>query len=167
MTAAGVADLERFGEWFVVAGPHPARRANSVDPLGDPGRSRDPALDLAGGFFRSHGKSVLVKVAAVPGEGQEVEPLVVSRSFRHRDPSAVIEETMPASGGPPARAIASAPGGFWRGRAVGIDDWIGIFDLATEPAVQRRGLGRTVLDALLAWGADQGARLAGVSIFWR
>ena len=194
MTVAGIADLERrglhafaglitepIGEWFVVAGPYSARRANSVYPIGDPGRSRDAAVDLASEFLRCHGKPVLVKAAALPGARHEIEPLLVARSFRPEAPtdvhtralscrltdrsaSAVVEETLPESGGPAARAIASADGGFGRGRAVVIDGWVGIFDLATEPAVQRKGLGRTVLDSLLVWGADQGAKRAFLQV---
>ena len=109
MTVAGIADLERrglhafaglitepIGEWFVVAGPYSARRANSVYPIGDPGRSLDAAVDLASEFLRSHGKPVLVKAAALPGDRHEIEPLLVARSFRPEAPTDVHTRACPA-----------------------------------------------------------------------
>lgn len=193
MTAADIADLERrglqafsglitkpIGEWFVVVGPSSARRANSVYPIGNPGRTLDSALEVASEFLRSHGKPVLMKVAAMSGEAHEIEPLLVARSFRPEAPTEVrtmslrqdphlsgeafIEEAFPGAGGPAARAIASVPGGFGRGRAVVMGNWIGIFDLETESGVQRRGLGRTVLGSLLTWGANQGAERAFLQV---
>ncbi len=194
MTAVDIADLEirglqafsglirkPIGEWFVVVGPSSARRANSVYPIGNPGLAMDSALAVASEFLRSSGKPVLVKVAAAPGESHDLEPLLVSSAFcpesptevrtmelLRRDPrpldKAFIEEALPGPGGPAARAIASIPGGFGQGRAVVMDDWIGIFDLETESGVQRKGLGRTVLDSLLAWGAGLGAERAFLQV---
>lgn len=194
MTAADIADFERrgleafsglvkrpIGEWFVVVGPSSARRANSIYPIGDPGRALDSALGVASEFLRSHGKPVLVKVAAAPGETHDLEPLLLSDAFCpesstevHTMPlsrldlrlsgKAFIEEALPVSGGSTARATASIQGGFARGRAVVMDDWIGIFDLETEPGVQRSGLGRTVLGSLLAWGAGQGVERAFLQV---
>ena len=194
MTAADIADLERrgleafsglvkrpIGEWFVVVGPSTARRANSIYPIGDPGRALDSALGAAGEFLRSHGKPVLAKVAALPGERHDLEPLLLSRGFCPEAPTEVhtmalsrldhrmagkasIEEALPGPAGSTARATASSPGGFVRGRAVVMDDWVGIFDLETEPGVQRSGLGRTVLGSLLAWGAGQGVDRAFLQV---
>jgi GNAT superfamily N-acetyltransferase len=194
VTAADIADLETrglqafselikkpIGEWFVVVGPSSARRANSVYPIGNPGRAWDSALEVAGEFLRSHGKPVLVKVAAAPGESHDLEPLLVSSAFcpeaptevltmplSRRDPQlsdkVFIEEALPGAGGPAARAIASIPGGVGRGRAVVMDEWIGIFDLETESGVQRKGLGRTILGSLLAWGAGLGAERAFLQV---
>lgn len=194
MTTADVADLEHWGlqafsglikkpigEWFVVVGSSSARRANSVYPIGNPGRALDSALDVASEFLRSYGKPVLVKVAAVPGESHDLEPLLVSSAFCPEAPTEVrtmplsrrdlrvsgkafIEEALPVPGGPTARATASIPGGFARGRAVVMDEWIGIFDLETESDVQRKGLGRTVLGSLLAWGAGLGVERAFLQV---
>ncbi len=194
MTAADIADLERrglqafsglikkpIGEWFVVVGPSSARRANSIYPIGDPGRTLDSALEVASEFLRSHGKSVMVKVAAVPGESHDLEPLLVSSAFLAEAPTEVrimplsrrdpqrqdkvfIEEALPGADGPAARAIASLPGGFGRGRAVVMDEWLGIFDLQTESGAQRKGLGRTILGSLLAWGAGLGAERAFLQV---
>jgi GNAT superfamily N-acetyltransferase len=194
VTAADIADLEcrglqafsglitkPIGEWFAVVGPSSARRANSIYPIGDPGRALDSALEVASDFLRSHGKPVLVKVAAAPGKSHDIEPLLVSSAFRPEAPTEVhimpllrrdppltdkvfVEEVLPGAGGPAARAIASHPGGFGRGRAVVMDEWIGIFDLETESGVQRKGLGRTVLGSLLAWGAGLGAERAFLQV---
>jgi GNAT superfamily N-acetyltransferase len=43
------------------------------------------------------------------------------------------------------------------GRGVVIGDWLGIAAMEVLPEHRRRGLGRRVLRALLAWGAGQGA----------
>ncbi len=54
--------------------------------------------------------------------------------------------------------------GSAQGRAVVIDDWVGIFDMLTEPSARGRGLGRSVLASLLAWGAVQGAERAFLQV---
>ena len=43
------------------------------------------------------------------------------------------------------------------GNAVVQGGWVGIFGMATQPCYRRRGLGRSVLRTLLAWGAEHGA----------
>jgi ribosomal protein S18 acetylase RimI-like enzyme len=45
------------------------------------------------------------------------------------------------------------------GVALGVleDRWLGIFNMATLPALRRRGAGRTALAALARWGAERGA----------
>lgn len=194
MTPSGIADLERrgleafsgllkasIGDWFVVVGPSSARRANSIYPIGDPGRMPDSALEVGSEFLRSHGKQVLVKAAAVPGESHNLEPLLVSQGFCPESPTEVrtkrlsqiepdpsgrvfIEEALPGTGGLVGQATSSIPGGVARGRAVVMDDWVGIFDVVTEWSVQRKGLARSVVSSLLAWGVDQGAKQAFLQV---
>jgi ribosomal protein S18 acetylase RimI-like enzyme len=44
------------------------------------------------------------------------------------------------------------------GLGVAEDGWLGIFCLATTPAVRRRGLASALVDHLERWGATRGAR---------
>ncbi|WP_225963121.1 GNAT family N-acetyltransferase [Actinomadura algeriensis] len=46
------------------------------------------------------------------------------------------------------------------GRAVPQGEWLGVYAMAVSPDARRRGLGRRVLRALLAWGRAQGCRRA-------
>ncbi|MEV5830015.1 GNAT family N-acetyltransferase [Spirillospora sp. NPDC052242] len=46
------------------------------------------------------------------------------------------------------------------GRAVPQGEWLGVYAMAVAPDARRRGLGRRVLRALLAWGREQGCRRA-------
>jgi GNAT superfamily N-acetyltransferase len=62
------------------------------------------------------------------------------------------------------RLLAGSPGrtAFARvddvavGRGVAVGAWLGITSMLTVPAARRRGHGRSVLSALLAWGSEQG-----------
>ena len=55
--------------------------------------------------------------------------------------------------GPGARPVAI-------GRGVVTGDWLGLSAVEVVPERRRQGLARRVVDALLAWGAEQGARSA-------
>ncbi|CAN5900011.1 hypothetical protein BH20ACT6_BH20ACT6_01440 [soil metagenome] len=46
------------------------------------------------------------------------------------------------------------------GRGVVTGDWLGLSAVEVEPAHRRRGLARRIVDELLAWGAERGARSA-------
>ncbi|MEO3827827.1 GNAT family N-acetyltransferase [Actinomadura sp. B10D3] len=46
------------------------------------------------------------------------------------------------------------------GRGVPQGEWLGVFAMAVAPEARRRGLGRRVLRALLAWGREQGCERA-------
>ena len=44
------------------------------------------------------------------------------------------------------------------GLAVADGTWLGLFDIATDPARRRQGYGRALVDGLLAWGGQEGAK---------
>jgi ribosomal protein S18 acetylase RimI-like enzyme len=46
------------------------------------------------------------------------------------------------------------------GRAVLTGSWVGLSAVEVDPAMRRQGLGSAVVEALLGWGADHGARSA-------
>jgi N-acetylglutamate synthase len=50
------------------------------------------------------------------------------------------------------------------GRAVVTQGWLGVSAVEVEPGQRRQGLGSAVVDALLAWGSDCGARSAYVQV---
>ncbi|MCC7369705.1 MAG: GNAT family N-acetyltransferase [Chloroflexi bacterium] len=60
------------------------------------------------------------------------------------------DEAIVAGGGLQLRTLMPRPG-FVRGEPEGL-----IVSMWTEPAHRRRGLGRRVVDAILAWGAENG-----------
>ena len=59
-------------------------------------------------------------------------------------------------------ASASAPGA--RGVAAYQDDWVGFRGIEVAPEHRRRGLARTVMAALLEWGAERGATTAYLQV---
>jgi ribosomal protein S18 acetylase RimI-like enzyme len=50
------------------------------------------------------------------------------------------------------------------GMAVAEEGWVGLFEIGTHPSHRRRGGGRQVVSALLAWGAEQGASRAYLQV---
>ena len=50
------------------------------------------------------------------------------------------------------------------GRAVVTQGWLGVSAVEVEAAQRRQGFGSAVVDALLAWGSDSGARSAYVQV---
>jgi GNAT superfamily N-acetyltransferase len=59
--------------------------------------------------------------------------------------------------GSPGRTVFARLGDEAVGRAVAVDGWLGVTSMFTVPSERRRGLGRAVLRALLAWGRSAGA----------
>ncbi|WP_254716466.1 N-acetyltransferase [Actinomadura sp. WMMB 499] len=64
------------------------------------------------------------------------------------------------------RILTGVPAGYASldgaavGRAVPQGEWLGVYAMAVAPDARRRGLGRRVLRALLAWGRLRGCRRA-------
>lgn len=62
------------------------------------------------------------------------------------------------------RIRVSLDGGTATGEAVLDGDWLGIHDVAVDPAHRRQGLASQVLAELLDWGASRGARIAWLHV---
>ena len=60
-------------------------------------------------------------------------------------------------------ATAALPG-IAQGGAAYADDWVGFRSIEVDPAHRRRGLARTIMAALLAWGAERGATTAYLQV---
>jgi N-acetylglutamate synthase len=58
--------------------------------------------------------------------------------------------------------VASVPGA--RGFAAYADDWVGFRGIEVAPEHRRQGLARTVMAALLEWGAERGATTAYLQV---
>jgi GNAT superfamily N-acetyltransferase len=166
-----------------------ARRANSalafpVDPAGT-------SYEVVAGATTSYDVGTVTQVerhyaglgkpavAAVLGESEEREFLrgvgwvpesddadthfqlasvaSVRRSLRSVDHSGVV---LTFDG---ATATAAVPG-LAQGVAAYADDWVGFRAVEVSPGHRRRGLGRTVMAALLEWGAELGATTAYLQV---
>ncbi|MFO7544161.1 MAG: GNAT family N-acetyltransferase [Trueperaceae bacterium] len=57
---------------------------------------------------------------------------------------------------------------FWRVDAVGLavrdGAWLGLFDIAVDPARRRSGAGRAITASMLTWGRDSGAERAYLQV---
>ncbi len=60
-------------------------------------------------------------------------------------------------------ACAALPGAA-QGYAAYADDWVGFRSIEVAPIHRRRGLARTIMAALLGWGAEQGATTAYLQV---
>jgi len=86
-----------------------------------------------------------------------------SESWLRDDPRAMAhpEAAMGVLEGPDEVAFATAGDPVLaKGRGAYSSDWIGISDVAVDPAHRRQGLARVVIAALLEWGAERGATTA-------
>ncbi len=196
-----------IGAWVVVIGASPARRANAIYPIGDPGRSVTSAIATAGSFLASHDRPVVYKLAVPAKQTHDLEPQLsglgflpegltevlttdrMPRRMGTHEAAVVIEEGLSdtwladrarilALSLPQVDRFAPSVGqldrpeafarttgmGSAQGRAVMMGAWLGIFDMLTEPAARRQGLGRAVLGSLLAWGAARGAKRAFLQV---
>ncbi len=137
------------------------------------GSPLEPELAEQGWRVSRHGDGVLVQVASVAqarrastsrdGEGVAVSSELTAAwaAMYGRAagvPAAVVAHVLT---GPDTVALASVedpPVAIGRGVVTG--DWLGLSAVEVVPARRGRGLARRVVDALLAWGAERGARSA-------
>jgi ribosomal protein S18 acetylase RimI-like enzyme len=136
--------------------------------MGDPGIALPGAADAVRAFYDRHGRPAMVQVevdsdadrwfdaagwSVVPGGDSLFMLGSLSRSRRLLSGRAAEAAQLEVDG---LRARA-AVGDLASGKASVDGDWLGVHGLWVEPDVRRRGLGRAVMDALLEWGAEQGA----------
>ena len=60
--------------------------------------------------------------------------------------------------------VTAAIPGAAQGVAAYADDWVGFRGIEVAPEHRRQGLGRTIMAALTAWGAEQGATTAYLQV---
>lgn len=171
---------EPRGDWILRRSEtSSARRANSVLAIGDSGLA-DPVSEVAA-FYRAHGRRPIAAVVADSPESElfgsrgwvpesydtdtlfQIAPVSRARRAlanragnRARPPVEVIEERG-------ALAVARV-GDQATGVAAYADDWVGFRGLTVAPDHRRRGLALAIMDALLDWGAEQGATTAYLQV---
>lgn len=156
-----------------------ARRANSV--LAFPGGPLDgtevPAVTahyarlgkpaVAAVLGDSEERAYLAGLGWVP-ESHEADTLFqlasvasLRRALRSADHA---EVALALDGATATATIETADGGVAQGVAAYADDWVGFRGIEVSPDHRRRGLGRAVMAALAAWGAEQGATTAYLQV---
>lgn len=169
---------EPLGGWLLRHSAHStARRANSVLAFGPSGRD-DDLTQVTRAYHRP--------VAAVLSESEEGARLTAA-GWGPEDPVGSPADTSfrligvaaaqrAAGSRPTVCDLASLADGVVRAviteqgrevaRGIGAyaDDWVGFRAVEVASDQRGRGLGRTVMAALLEWGAEQGARTAYLQV---
>ena len=175
-------EVAPLGEWQLRSDPTPVgrlrKRASSCLAFGDPGVPLDDALDRVHSFYRARGREPIVQVplggeleSALVGRGWTAVPggdahfLIASLSFalraaRRRAGVEVDAPTLEEDGDLATARIGAAASG----RAAFHDDWLGLHELAVDPAYRRRGLATALVADLLEWGAERGATTAWLHV---
>lgn len=120
------------------------RRLNSALPVGD-----GAAVEEVERFYRAHGMTPLVQVA--PAEGLHA----LDAELEARGWNAHVLRRIPSPAGFAIARVEGRPAGV--GIAVCEGGWSGVFCMATDPAMRRRGVARAVLSALAEWSRAQRA----------
>ena len=172
-------DTAELGDWvlrsdpLLTPGQRVVKRANSCLAMGSPGTGLADALAQVRAFYAERARRALLQVET----GSDIDhdavaagwlPLPEGAATFHLAPLGRALRALPRDVPSvevvedPGEARVEAPG--VRGRAVLDGDWLGIHDLAVEPAQRRRGLARAALAALLDWGASRGALTAWLHV---
>jgi ribosomal protein S18 acetylase RimI-like enzyme len=163
---------EPLGEWELRTEPEPLdrlrKRANSCLAMGDPGVPLLEAEEAVRAFYASANRPALVQVETdsdaerwfldagwtVLPEGESV--FMLGSVARVRRLLAATDAELARVSVDGLRATASFEDlAHVRGSIDG--DWFGIHGLYVAPDARRRGLAHAVMDALVEWGAEQGA----------
>lgn len=173
-------ETEPLGGWLLRTDPAPVgrlrRRANSCLAMGDPGLPFAEAEQAVRDFYAERDRPAWVHVEA----GSAVEEAFLERGWsqlsdgdadfqlgslaqarRAVDVRPLPEGVTPRLTTVSRHATASyARGGdeVARGSATLDGDWLGLHSLHVAPTWRRRGLAVHLIDQLLEWGAEQGAR---------
>jgi ribosomal protein S18 acetylase RimI-like enzyme len=168
-----------LGEWQLRYEPAPVGRVrnrfNSCLGLGDPGLPLDEAAGRVRAFYVARDRppriqtelgspteAALRELGWSPVPGRDSHFLLgslarVSRTLGARRSTASADASEEPQIGADAARVTIRLGEVARA-AAGIEGaWLGIHDLAVEPAYRRRGRAQALLRELLAWGAEQGA----------
>ena len=163
-----------LGEWELRSDPAPVgrlvKRINSCLAFGDPGLPVPEALARVRDFYAARERPTMVQVEAgsttedeLAGLGWETVPggdahfMVTSVAQAVRRAGGDTEGEL-AEDGPRVRVVRRVAGELvGSGRAAVDGDWLGVHDVAVEPAHRGRGHGTALMAALLEWGAERGA----------
>ncbi|GAA2155507.1 hypothetical protein GCM10009844_42690 [Nocardioides koreensis] len=173
-------ETEPLGEWVLRHDPAPVgrlrKRASSCLAIGDPGVDLAEATDRVRTFYEARDRRVLAQVE----HGSEVDDALVAAGWApvpDGDAHFLIASLARALRSARAAGTGDEPrltedddhalvelGDVAAGRATLDGDWLGLHSLTVEESHRRRGLGTTVLAALLDWGAERGATTAWLHV---
>jgi N-acetylglutamate synthase len=168
-------ETELVGDWVLRrSAKATARRANSVLAFGPSGVDGD--VERVEEFYERPVAAVLPdseEDALFRGRGWVLESHdadtvfmigSVARARRAgRDGAMAPDVQVEVAQTGPTGAIARI-GQVASGLAAYADDWVGFRAIEVDPDQRRRGLGVAVMDALLEWGAEQGATTAYLQV---
>jgi GNAT superfamily N-acetyltransferase len=171
---------ERVGDWLLRRSHSaPNRRANSVLAFGPPGV--DNAYDRVVGWYErpvaavlpgsaeeevflsrgwgpeSSDADTLFQIAGVAQARRSLAALLPQGLRQARPASVGLVETHPGVVGARVGDVAS-------GIAAYADDWVGFRSIHVDRESRRQGLALVLMDALLEWGAEQGAITAYLQV---
>jgi len=163
-----------LGEWSIRWEPQPEgrlrKRANSALAVGSPGGPLTDGFASVATFYRERGRTPLLHVeldgdveaaaveagwAPVPGDTAFLVASVAQLSRRLPEPELPV-----VVDGPEVHVET----GTATGRAALDGDWVGLHDLAVDPAHRRQGLAGRVIASLLDVAAEQGVRTAWLHV---
>ncbi|MGL5809732.1 MAG: GNAT family N-acetyltransferase [Nocardioides sp.] len=171
---------EPLGGWLLRSSPTSgARRANSVlamagdhDPPAPPG-----AIDRARDWYAARGRRPIAAVR--PGSAEEARFAEAGwgpesdEADSHFLVAGVAHALRGTRRGSPTSEVrlderdgmvtAEVPG-VGSGMAGYADDWLGLRGIEVSPEHRRQGAGSAIVVALLAWGAERGARTAYLQV---
>jgi GNAT superfamily N-acetyltransferase len=175
---------EPLGDWVLRRSPTAtARRANSVLAFGPSGLGEEAAYERVvawydrpiaavlpdtaeDALFRSHGwvaesndDDTLFQLAGVAAVRRALRGSRQARPTGDGVDHTAVElvETHPG-------LLVARLGDLASGVAAYDADWVGFRSIEVRPDARRRGLGLAVMDALLGWGAEQGATTAYLQV---
>jgi ribosomal protein S18 acetylase RimI-like enzyme len=182
LRTAGLVGIETtpLGEWQLRYEPRPVGRVrnrfNSCLGLGDPGLPLVQAAARVEAFYAARHRSprIQVELGSVtevelralgwrPVPGRDSHFLLASlarvvRTLGDAAPAGAVDRVEDGSRVAVALRVPDRPSeAVARGEATREGDWLGVHNLAVEPAYRRRGLATAVLRELLEWGAEHGA----------
>jgi hypothetical protein len=167
-------ETEPVGDWVLRrSAGHTARRANSVLAFGPSGVEGD--ADLVGTFYDRPVAAVLpdsAEDALFRDRGWVLESHDADTVFMVGSVASALRGARQApSPGSSAVELVETPGlataridDLASGVAAYADDWVGFRGLEVHLDHRRHGLGLAVVDALLEWGAEQGATTAYLQV---
>ena len=165
-------ETEPLGDWVLRRSPaHTARRANSVLAFGPSGIEGD--LDAVRAYYERPVAAVLPdseEDALLRGRGWVVESHDADTVFLVAGVAQALRGSRRT--GPTMPSLVETHPGVVTARiddrACGIaayaDDWIGFRSLEVHPDHRRDGLALALMEALLEWGAEQGASTAYLQV---
>jgi ribosomal protein S18 acetylase RimI-like enzyme len=164
-------ETEAVGDWVLRrSASHSARRANSVLAFGPSGVAGD--ADRVEEFYDRPVAAVLpdspedelFRGRGWVLESDDADTVFMVGSVAQARRGTRSAETPEAELVEAAGLVTAQIGDLASGVAAYADDWVGFRAIEVAPEHRQQGLGLAVMDALLEWGAEQGATTAYLQV---